>query len=908
MLTTTQIQDINRTMLGLGAPVEKDGVGYNKPDFSLMEGIGYLSNLDEIEALTVIETLNDYKNTQLRHYKDEIEETLKYYQDMLKSQFSTDDLEAEKRTAVSGAKHKKSDYEGRYLDFFGAKDGYCVVAFKEYIEGINIRQFNGSWVTSKVSGKTAIKIPMENMVDFLEYAKDCGRYGYRADEKLKALLAAYQATQQATPKVQEPLRLTPTGQKNQYGFDVYELNTNNYVFAQKLWNLKGTGVKYVDTKTDSKKTIISTTNKLLPKLLEFLVNEGIDISAVQDSAKVEVVDSNASGNTLIDATKLDLPFTPYPFQIEDAKAAVAKKRYLLGHDMGCIYADGTIEIIESGVRQYTTIKNLFVRQLKAVSNREKFDAQIKCLVNNEFKFMPVKRIISKGIRETVIVKTSFTSIECTPDHEFLTEFGWVEAAKLNETSMVYIYMRIPNSEFPVKANVISVTSGKKQRVYDIAIDDAEIHNFVCNGMVVHNCGKTMMSVMIGLSIKGKKLIICPETLRLNWKREILMAKKDANVTIIYSKDKTPEFADWTVMGYRTAVKFQKQIEQASITTMFVDEAHKCKAVNNFGKPDSKQAETVMSLSRQIEHVYLLTGTPMPTRNKDLFNELVILGELDDPKQNKWSFLKYAKEFCDGHKTAWGFDATGSSNTNELHRILKKYMVRRLKSEVLPNLTKQRIPIIIESKLSKDYLDIEKRLHEPDDGDTYMGLAMTGRRYLSKCKIDSAIEFAEDIVDNDESVVIVAEFDETLDALMEHFGDKSCCIRGGMSDTAKQKAIDEFQSGEKKVCCINLIAAGVGITLTKAHNMVIIDYDWTPSNMNQVEDRICRTGQNNHCNIYYIIHNDSTLDQIFLGMITEKSANIDRVVDDTENTMDLVSMRKNARDEDFFTRLKKHYQK
>jgi SNF2 family DNA or RNA helicase len=387
-----------------------------------------------------------------------------------------------------------------------------------------------------------------------------------------------------------------------------------------------------------------------------------------------------------------------------------------------------------------------------------------------------------------------------------------------------------------------------------------------------------------------------------------MAKKDADVTIIYSKDKTPEFADWTIMGYRTAVKFQKQIEQASITTMFVDEAHKCKAVNNFGKPDSKQAETVMSLSRQIEHVYLLTGTPMPTRNKDLFNELVILGELDDPKQNKWSFLKYAKEFCDGHKTAWGFDATGSSNTNELHRILKKYMVRRLKSEVLPNLTKQRIPIIIESKLSKDYLDIEKRLREPDDGDTYMGLAMTGRRYLSKCKIDSAIEFAEDIVDSDESVVIVAEFDETLDALMEHFGDKACCIRGGMSDTAKQRSIDEFQSGQKKVCCINLIAAGVGITLTKAHNMVVLDFDWTPANMTQVEDRICRTGQNNHCNIYYIIHNDSTLDQIFLEMITEKSANIDRVIDNAENTVDLVAMKESANGGDFFTRLKKRVQR
>ena len=40
----------------------------------------------------------------------------------------------------------------------------------------------------------------------------------------------------------------------------------------------------------------------------------------------------------------------------------------------------------------------------------------------------------------------------------------------------------------------------------------------------------------------------------------------------------------------------------------------------------------------------------------------------------------------------------------------------------------------------------------------------------------------------------------------------------------------------------VIAGGLGLTLTRAHNMIICDYDWTPSNMVQVEDRICRSGQ------------------------------------------------------------------
>lgn len=727
MLTTTQIQDLNRLMLGLGAPIQKDDVGYNSPDFCRMEDIGMLRvDLTTGEAYEVLRTLQHYKKTQLSDYCEDLEETLAEYEKAEKT--------AKRRT--------KADYDQRELILYGVTEDSFILGFREYVE-CNIREY-GRW-TRLESGKSAMAITFGNIVRFLKYVSDKGKYGYKASaDLLKAIEDHPKEEKKETP---QNIILTPTGQKNSYGYDLYELNVNNYGFNQKLWSLKGKCLKYVDSKTDSKKVIISTTDKMLPELLTFLVSEHVDISEVTTKP---IIDRNHSECKLIDVTKLDMPFDLYPFQIEDAEVLVSRKKALLGSDMGC--------------------------------------------------------------------------------------------------------------------------------------------------------GKTIISAVVGLSIPGKKLVICPETLRLNWIREIHFANRNADAQIVYSKDAKNDdiiFGEWTVMGYKTAVKFSDRLAEVGFSCMFVDEAHKAKAVTNYGKPGSQQAETVMMLASKIEHVYLLTGTPMPTRNKDLYNPLVMLGELDPTE--KYSFHKFGVEFCDGHKNGYGWDYTGSSNTAELHRMLKKYMVRRLKSEVLPNLKKQRIPILTDAKLSKEYKDIEKRLYCMEDDDTYMGLAMSGRRVLSKCKIATAIEFAEDLVETDESVVIVAEFNETLDALMDHFGDTACCIRGGMNDADKQKAIDEFQSGKKKVCCINLIAAGVGITLTKAHNMVIIDYDWTPANMTQVEDRICRTGQTQPCNIYYICHNDAVLDQIFIEMITEKSENIDRVVDDAENTVDLVKMKKSA---DFFTRLKR----
>ena len=130
--------------------------------------------------------------------------------------------------------------------------------------------------------------------------------------------------------------------------------------------------------------------------------------------------------------------------------------------------------------------------------------------------------------------------------------------------------------------------------------------------------------------------------------------------------------------------------------------------------------------------------------------------------------------------------------------------------------------------------------------------------------------------------------------MEHFGDQACAIRGGMTDKQKEKAKEEFQNKEKTVCVLNMQAGGVGHTLTAAHAMIIIDYAWIPSEMIQVEDRICRTGQDEHCMIYYVYCVNAIFDNLFIDMISNKSANIDLVVDNAQNTFDLSYEKDNSK--------------
>lgn len=916
ILKTEKLAELNRAMLGLGAPIERDGQGYNKPDFARMEGIGRLR--DEMsfeEAYHVVQTLQHYKNTQLKTLMRELEATKEYYEKEMEKQHPQQFERMEVlKCALEGEGHTQGDYLERELTFVRLESGKVCLAFAERVN-IDIRDFNGYWRRDDEDRRYIAEIPVEKINDFLGTARTLGHYGYTAPKEMLEAVEKYKSEMQSVkpdkkitpnvPKTKEfppkelpPAVLLPTGEKNQYGLDIYVLTRNEYAFNQKLWTLKGTGLKYVDSRSEKDSVRISTTPQLLPVLLEFLKDCAVDVSPVENAP---VIDKNKSGNVLIDVNTLKLPFTPFPFQLEDARTVVGKKKALLGHDMGCVAGKSKVCIKEHGSSEAreVCIETLFELFQKDSS------IQIKSLRSGRFVYMPIKAVIDKGVRDTIRIETDLKyCIECTPDHEFYTEKGWVEAKRLFVADIVFS-VGLPEN-VPRRAAVTNIQRATRQRVYDIAIDDLVTHNFVCDGIVVHNCGKTFISALVGMSLPGKKLVICPETLRLNWKRELEQTdgvNHGADIKVVYSKDKAPQFGgDWTIMGYKTAVKFAALIKDEKFNCMFVDEAHKCKAVNNYGKPTSKQAQTVMELSKAMDYTYLLTGTPMPTRNKDLYNELVMLGEIDPDVPH--AFSRFGIRYCDGHNNGFGWDFDGSSNVEELHEILGKYMTRRLKSDVLPDLKKQRIPIMVEAPLSREYKNIEERLYDMKDGDTYMALAMTGRRYLSKCKVKEAMDFADTLLEDGESVVMVAEFNETLDRMMEHFGEKACCIRGGMSDREKQLAVDSFQSGEKQVCCINLIAAGVGITLTKSRSMVICDYDWTPANMTQVEDRICRTGQDKPCNIFYILHSKAVLDDIFLQMLTSKSANIDQVVDQVENTVDLVGMKESGAANDFLASLKK----
>lgn len=394
------------------------------------------------------------------------------------------------------------------------------------------------------------------------------------------------------------------------------------------------------------------------------------------------------------------------------------------------------------------------------------------------------------------------------------------------------------------------------------------------------CGKTHEAVRAGESIPMKKLVICPASLRLNWEQEIRFVNPKANVTILYN-DSEFTTSDWTIIGYPSVSKHLEALEKENFQVLIVDEAHYCQAISNSGRPDSQRAFAVLRLAATAGYVFPLTGTPKTNRNKNVFNTLRMIKH--PLTKGNWAFHNFGIEYCDGEQTPWGWDFEGNSNDEELHDELSPYMIRHLKKEVLPNLKKQRISIPVKVDLTEYNYEIQEYLRtRKKDGAEALARLMRARKILATQKVGETIDFAKTIINEGNKVVIVTCFTDVVKTIEKAFKGNVVKLVGGMTDDAKNNAITEFQTGNPQVMVMNIIAGGVGVTLTKSHNMIINDVDFVPGNVMQAEDRICRSGQvEEYSIIHYMTALGADVEETFIDMLTYKSDTINQAIDGGE---------------------------
>jgi SWI/SNF-related matrix-associated actin-dependent regulator 1 of chromatin subfamily A len=146
------------------------------------------------------------------------------------------------------------------------------------------------------------------------------------------------------------------------------------------------------------------------------------------------------------------------------------------------------------------------------------------------------------------------------------------------------------------------------------------------------------------------------------------------------------------------------------------------------------------------------------------------------------------------------------------------------------------------------------------------------------KIPAAIALVGSIVEQGEKVVVFTNYQAVVDALTAHFGEASVRLTGSDDADARQAAVDAFQLDERvRVFVGNLQAAGVGVSLTAASQVVFVDYSFVPADHLQAEDRPCRIGQQHAVTVTYMSAQE-TLDEEIEQLLAQKLGVVARAID------------------------------
>jgi SWI/SNF-related matrix-associated actin-dependent regulator of chromatin subfamily A-like protein 1 len=379
--------------------------------------------------------------------------------------------------------------------------------------------------------------------------------------------------------------------------------------------------------------------------------------------------------------------------------------------------------------------------------------------------------------------------------------------------------------------------------------------------------------------EGTILVVCPASIKLNWKREILMVDEEASIEVLGVDDNQAEPPRWVIINYDILGKHADRLYSIDWSGIILDEAH---FIKNASKRTSHclkllgvQAEASAPLIGP-DYVFLLTGTPMTNRPKDLFNLFRCVGH---PAAR--SFLSFAKRYCDAYRNDYGWVTTGASNLDELNLLMKEVSIRRMKDEVLdlPPKVRSWVPVDISaSKAALNAIDSflawysESDISKPNDTEFLAALTKV-RTALHKAKFSAVSERIKDVVAAGEKVVVFTCFSEGIVRHKKKLGDQAITITGSDSSSKRLAAVDRFQSDPNvRVALCNIIAGGVGITLTAGTHVIFQDLDWVPANHAQAEDRCYRIGQDQPVTVEYF-HAEGTLDGYIASLLEQKMAMI-----------------------------------
>lgn len=394
-------------------------------------------------------------------------------------------------------------------------------------------------------------------------------------------------------------------------------------------------------------------------------------------------------------------------------------------------------------------------------------------------------------------------------------------------------------------------------------------------------GKTLQAISLLDAIydKIKKvLIVCPVSIILNWEKEI-QKFSNMDISIYHGGGRSMNDSKIILTSYGVMKKEATHtFKDTYFDVLILDEVQHLKNIRSLG--------AIAARKIQANFRICLTGTPVENDLSEFYNIL----DLCVP--GIWGNI--------------GFIKTNSKKKSRLlaRKMAAPFILRRTKSQVLTDL-----PDKIENTVYLNFNEKEKSAYKnqlssirnkiiqgPKNkkyGEILKGLLELRKHCLWQnyneefisTKIDFLMENLEQIIEEGHQVIVFSQFTTYLNFIEEavrekHF--KISRIDGTQSMARRQKEVDRFQNHESSVFLISLKAGGVGLNLTAASYVFIMDPWWNPAVEAQAIDRAHRIGQKNRLTVYRPIIKDSVEEKVLKLQEYKKDLFYDLLSDSDDN--------------------------
>ena len=431
-------------------------------------------------------------------------------------------------------------------------------------------------------------------------------------------------------------------------------------------------------------------------------------------------------------------------------------------------------------------------------------------------------------------------------------------------------------------------------------------------------GKTIQAIgLINLTNPTSVMIVCPNSVKLNWRRELerwLVEKRPIGI----ANGKSFPDDDIVIINYDIVGKHRGAIDARTWDLLIVDEAHYLKNSRAqrtqyvLGRWDYDERERIQPINAR--QTVFLSGTPLTNRPIELWP--ILKYSLPNTLGRSWKY--YVTRYCGGEPTRYGWYVDGATNLDELQeRLRSELMVRRRKADVLAELPAKRRQVVelpangcedvvrreqeamdsIRQRLSELRRQVEaargqsesayraavKQLREGTRA--AFGEIARLRHDTAVAKVPSVVAYALDCLESVDKLVIFAHHHDVIEGLSDGLREAKVghvTLTGEHTVEERQAAIDRFQTNPScRVFVGSITAAGLGITLTAASHVLFAELDWVPANIIQAEDRCHRIGQRDSVLVQHLVL-EGSIDVTMARALIDKQAVLDAVLDGDGN--------------------------